>query len=228
MGFVVVSAPLYMQPSSLSFGRGNSKEMTTMFDLPDDLRRLAPAGLYVGIRFGFVSPQRELNLMPQPWLDRYAREGFQGHDPAIRWAQTGLGVRRWSDLPIDDKRGVLKEAAGFGLRFGAVAATVCEETGQRSILLAARFDRAYTDAQLVRISDHLEVLQAVEHRQVSLTAAELEVLRRIRDGERLKMISHALGVTEGAIKQRLKNARLKLGASTSTQATTMASEMGLL
>lgn len=199
-----------------------------MNDLPDELRRLAPAGLYVGLRIGFFSPQREVNLLPQPWLDRYARAGFQGHDPAIRWAMSRTGVRRWADLPLDDTQGVFKEASVYGLRFGAVAAAVCEETGQRSLLIAARFDRDYVEAELRRIFTHLEALQMREHRKVGLTEAEVEVLRRIKAGERLKMISHALGVTEGAIKQRLKNARLRLGAATATQATTMANEMGLL
>ncbi len=196
--------------------------------LPDDLRRLAPAGLYVGLRIGFVSPQREINHLPQPWLARYAQCGYQGQDPALLWAMTRSGVRRWSDLPIEDERGIFKDAAGFGLRFGAVASVRCEGTGQRSILLAARFDHDYSEAELRRLHAHIEALQVVDHREVRLTDAELEVLRRTKAGERLKVISHELGVTEGAIKQRLKNARLKLGAQTSTQATAMANEMGLI
>lgn len=199
-----------------------------MSNVPDDLRRLAPAGLYVGLRIGFVAPQREINLLPQPWLARYAQCGFQGVDPALRWAMTRSGVRRWSDLAIEDGRGVFKEAAGYGLRYGAVASACCMETGLRSVLLAARFDRDYAEAELDQLLAQLEALQVVERRDVRLTEAELEVLRRTKAGERLKMISHELGVTEGAIKQRLKNARLKLGAQTSTQATAMANEMGLL
>ena len=209
-------------------GHVNAKEMMPMSNLPDDLRRLAPAGLYVGLRFGFVSPQREFNLMPQPWLAHYAQAGHQGHDPALLWGLSRTGVRRWTDLPIDDERGVFKDAADFGLRFGAVASARCEDTGQRSILLAARFDQDYSEAELHRLHAHIEALQVVDHREVRLTDAELEVLRRTKAGERLKVISHELGVTEGAIKQRLKNARLKLGAQTSTQATAMANEMGLI
>lgn len=199
-----------------------------MNDLPDDLRRLAPAGLYVGLRIGFVSPQREINLLPQPWLARYAQCGFQGEDPAVRWAMTCSGVRRWSELPIDDTRGVFREAAGYGLRYGAVASTACTETGLRSVLLAARFDHDYSEAELRDLLAHLETMLLVEQRDVRLTAAELEVLRRAKAGERLKVISHELGVTQGAIKQRLKNARTKLGATTMTQATAMAYEMGLI
>ena len=36
----------------------------------------------------------------------------------------------------------------------------------------------------------------------------------VKDGKRLKQIAHELGVSEGAVKQRLKNAKTKLGAAT--------------
>jgi LuxR family transcriptional regulator len=61
-----------------------------------------------------------------------------------------------------------------------------------------------------------------------LTRAELEALRMVKDGLLVKEIAGILGVTEGAVKQRLKNAKLKLGAKTSTQAATMASDFGLV
>jgi len=62
----------------------------------------------------------------------------------------------------------------------------------------------------------------------NLTAAELEALAMVKDGQRLKQIAYNLGVTEGAVKQRLKNAKIKLGANTSTQAATMARQFKLI
>jgi LuxR family transcriptional regulator len=62
----------------------------------------------------------------------------------------------------------------------------------------------------------------------NLTMAELEALRMVKEGMRLKQMAHALGVSEGAIKQRLRNAKLKLGASTGAQAATRASDYGLI
>jgi LuxR family transcriptional regulator len=50
----------------------------------------------------------------------------------------------------------------------------------------------------------------------------------VRDGKRLKEIAFDLGVTEGAVKQRLKNAKIKLGAKTGTQAAALASQYGLI
>tara|TARA_B110000977_G_C10850713_1_gene405683 strand:- start:4 stop:207 length:204 start_codon:yes stop_codon:yes gene_type:complete len=62
----------------------------------------------------------------------------------------------------------------------------------------------------------------------NLTMAELEALGMIKDGKRLKEIAFDLGVTEGAVKQRLKNAKTKLGAKTGTQAAALASQYGLI
>jgi len=50
----------------------------------------------------------------------------------------------------------------------------------------------------------------------------------VREGLRLKQIAHDLGVSEGAVKQRLKNAKSKLGANTSAQAAAMVADFGLI
>lgn len=46
----------------------------------------------------------------------------------------------------------------------------------------------------------------------NLTKAELEALRMVKDGLLVKEIANILGVSEGAVKQRLRNAKSKLGA----------------
>ena len=50
----------------------------------------------------------------------------------------------------------------------------------------------------------------------------------VRDGLLIKEIAVMLGVTEGAIKQRLKGARLKLGAKTGSQAVSVAAATGMI
>ena len=62
----------------------------------------------------------------------------------------------------------------------------------------------------------------------NLTMAELEALRMVKNGLLLKQIAAQLGVSDGAVKQRLKNARLKLNAKTGTQAASMATAYGLI
>jgi LuxR family transcriptional regulator len=75
---------------------------------------------------------------------------------------------------------------------------------------------------------HIQRLHAEKAPPSNLTLAELEALRMVRDGLRVKQIALELGVSEGAVKQRLKNAKLKLGAQTGAQAAAMASEFGLI
>ena len=62
----------------------------------------------------------------------------------------------------------------------------------------------------------------------NLTRAEIEALGLVRDGYLMKEIAGRLGVTEGAVKQRLKHAKTKLGARTSGQAVSKAIAFGLI
>ena len=59
-------------------------------------------------------------------------------------------------------------------------------------------------------------------------AAELETLGLVKNGLLMKEIACILNVSESAIKQRLKNARLKLNAKTGPQAAAMATMFGMI
>ncbi|MBB3710986.1 LuxR family transcriptional regulator [Limimaricola variabilis] len=192
----------------------------------DLLERLSPAGHYIALRIGFAFPLEEYNHLPKNWIDLYTVERMLPDDPAMRWGHANRGVTRWSAL--EDPKGVFAEAWKHGLRYGAVAAHADEGTGLRSIGLFARVDREFSDRELGLLHEILVTLHAGAAPPSNLTQAEIEVLRMVKDGYRLKQIAHALGVTEGAIKQRLKNARTKLGANTATQAATLASGFGLI
>ena len=59
----------------------------------------------------------------------------------------------------------------------------------------------------------LEPLNDANHRLGRLSPKELEVLDQILQHKSLKIIAHDLGVTPSAVDQRLKSARIKLGAT---------------
>ena len=61
-----------------------------------------------------------------------------------------------------------------------------------------------------------------------LTAVELKTLGLVKNGLLMKEIASLLGVSESAIKQRLKNARLKLNAKTGPQAAARATMLGMI
>lgn len=197
---------------------------------PDDLNRLAPAGYHIALRIGFAFPLEEENAFPLPWVEHYTTQRFMLFDPVIRWVYSSAAAAvRWSDIDLDDPRRVLAQAQTFGLRYGA-AVSVIDKTqpGLRSFGSFARSDREFNDLELRLLSAFIQRRHEETAPPSNLTRAELEVLRMIKEGKRIKQIAHELGVSEGAIKQRLKNAKLKMDAKTGPQAAAMASQFGLI
>ncbi|SLN59267.1 Regulatory protein SdiA [Pseudooctadecabacter jejudonensis] len=171
----------------------------------------------------------EVNALPQPWIDHYTKLRFMLHDPVTRWVYSNTGSIRWSAIDFDDPMRVLDQAQTFGLRYGAAVSYFDGNAdGHRSFGHFARPDREFTDDEIAALSTYIKNLHHAKAPPTNLTAAELEVLAMVRDGQRLKQIAHDLGVTEGAVKQRLKNAKSKLGAQTSAQAAAMVKQFGLI
>tara|TARA_R110002051_G_scaffold14460_6_gene46842 strand:- start:8186 stop:8794 length:609 start_codon:yes stop_codon:yes gene_type:complete len=196
---------------------------------PHDVQALAPAGHYIALRIGFAFPVEEVNALPADWVDHYTQHRFMLFDPIIRWAYGNVGMERWSNLAQDDPRKVIAQAQTFGLRFGAVVSVFDgNPEGQRSFGSFARSDREFTELEMRVLQTYVSRRHFEMAPPKNLTMAELEALGMVRDGKRLKEVAHELGVSEGAVKQRLKNAKLKLGAKTGSQAAAMAAQYGLI
>ena len=190
---------------------------------------LAPAGYYIAVRLGFAFPLAEYNELPEPWVEYDTRNGLMLDDPVVRWIYDHTGARAWSAIDTPDPRGVMAQARAFGLNFGV--AIVCADPGpggQRSFGSFARSDREYTDLEIRLLSGKLQLLHAQMAPPSNLTRAELEALRMVKDGLKLKEIAGELQITEGAVKQRLKNARQKLGARNGSHAVSLAVGAGLI
>ena len=195
----------------------------------EDVARVAPAGHYIALRIGFAFPMEEINAFGPDWIDHYTRNRLMLSDPAIRWAYAKTGLIRWSELRHDDAQGVLGMAAAFGLRFGLTVSVFDDNPeGHRSFASFARADREFDDLEARLLLAYLTRRHVEMVPPRNLTPAELEALAMVKDGKRLKQIAFDLGVTEGAVKQRLKNAKTKLKAKTSTQAATMARQFKLI
>ena len=63
---------------------------------------------------------------------------------------------------------------------------------------------------------------------MTLSTRETQVLRAYADGQCIKTASRTVGISANTIKDRLRTARLKLGARTTVQAVASAIRMGLL
>lgn len=190
---------------------------------------LAPAGYYVALRVGFAFPLAEHNALPASWVEHYTQNSFMVFDPVMQWVYRNHGTIRWSEIALPDPRGVLKDARRHGLHFGvAISFDDPGPKGQRSFGSFARADREYTDEEVEVLKRKLEWLHVAMAPPTNLTKAELEALRMVKDGLLVKEIANILGVSEGAVKQRLRNAKSKLGAKTGRQAVSAATGYGLI
>jgi len=195
----------------------------------DEIGQLAPSGHYVALRIGFAFPMEEVNALPPEWIEHYTKQRFALFDPVLRWAYSNTGAIRWSGFDIDDPKKVIAQAQTFGMRYG-VTVSVFDSSAdaQRSFASFTRSDREYTDLEMKLLQAYLLRRHNEMAPPTNLTKAELEALAMVKDGRRLKEIAHELSVSEGAVKQRLKNAKLKLGAKTGSQAAALASQYGLI
>ena len=195
----------------------------------DEINDFAPVGFYVALRVGFAFPVEEMNNLPVEWVKHYTKQRFMMFDPVVRWVHSNTGTVRWSELDIDDPKGVLSQAQVFGLRYGAAVSHFDGNSqGQRSYGFFLRGDREFTDLEIRILHAYVVRRNDETSPPTNITAAELSALGMVRDGMRLKQIAFELGISEGAVKQRLKNAKLKLSANTSTQAAAMAAQFGLI
>lgn len=196
---------------------------------PEEIRQLAISGHYIALRIGFAFPMEEINELPQDWVDHYTAQRFMLFDPIVRWAYANVGTKRWSEIELDDPKRILSQAQTFGMRYGLVVSVFDSgKDAQRSYASFTRGDREFTDLEVKLLRAYLTRRHTETAPPTNLTNAELEALGMVKDGKRLKEIAHELNVSEGAVKQRLKNAKLKLSAKTGTQAATLASQYGLI
>lgn len=190
---------------------------------------LAPAGYYIALRVGFAFPVAEHNALPEAWVERYTQQGFMLFDPVIHWLYGNSGAIRWSEIALPDPRRIFLQARKYGLVYGvAISCAPMGVEGQRSFGSFARADREYTAEEIAVLEAKLRRLHEATAPPTNLTRAELEALGMVRDGLLLKEIAARLGVSEGAIKQRLKGAKSKLGAKTTGQAVSAAVTYGLI
>lgn len=196
---------------------------------PDEIGQLAPSGYYVALRIGFAFPMEEVNAFPPEWIMHYTKQRFMLFDPVVKWAYANVGAIRWSELTDDDPKRIIAQAQTFGMRYGVTVSVFDSNAdAQRSYATFTRSDREYTDLEVKLLLAYLTRRHSETAPPTNLTKAELEALGMVKDGKRLKEIAFELSVSEGAVKQRLKNAKLKLGARTGTQAASLASQYGLI
>jgi len=196
---------------------------------PAEFSSIATAGYYVALRLGFAFPVDERNEFPVEWVEYYTRNGLMLRDPIVKWAYENSGWARWSSLSKSDNQGVFSKARRYGLNFGVVVCFSTENPKeQRSYGTFSRSDREFSREEILLLEFHLHHMHDISAPPTNLTDAELEALRLVKEGMRLKEIAYQIGVSEGAIKQRLAGAKKKLGARTNTHAASKAVEFRMI
>ncbi|MEO1238164.1 MAG: autoinducer binding domain-containing protein [Pseudomonadota bacterium] len=189
----------------------------------------AESGVFIAYRVQFLRPEYEYNSLPRAWVLKYTQQGLMMHDPVMRWIYSNEGAILWSDVAHDDGFGILQDAAVYGLNFGfAVSMLDPLDPGVRSFGNFCRMDREFLPSETKELQRRLELLFADLEAPKDVTAAELEALRLLKDGLLIKEVAHALGISEGAVKQRLKSAKVKLEARTTAHAVSIATNFGLI
>lgn len=131
---------------------------------------------------------------------------------------------------MPDPMRVLQAYANFGMAFGAVVCVTADEIRpRRTFGYFARTDRELTDSELADLEVTLRALHFGDAAEdTALTRAQADALRLLSRGMRLKQIAFALGISESAVKARLKSAVTRMDARTPAQAASLAAEKGWL
>jgi LuxR family transcriptional regulator len=195
----------------------------------EEVSWLAPAGLQISLRIRFVSATNAINTYPPKWIQKYTALGLMMHDPCMKWVYENTGVCRWSSLTSHDTHNVFHMAESYGLNFGATISCQTEmDSGNRSIATFGRSDREFEDAELVHLHKFIKSLHDAAAPPISITNAEIEALQLLKRGLIIKEVAKELNISDNAVKQRIRNARRKLGAKTTIHAASLAQQFGLI
>lgn len=190
------------------------------------LNKLAPAGYALGLHIRFASAHIMIQTYDPKWIEVYTSNGYMLCDPIVSWGFGPEGVIRWSNLNHPDPHGIMEKASEFGLVHG-VAISV-GEVSSRTIGGFARSDREFSDGEIEQIHETVKILHKESTPPESLTDAQRMALRLIAKGCRYAEAAAILGISESALKARLKGVRERLFVRTTAEAIQRAQEYKLL
>ena len=190
------------------------------------LSGLAPRGYALGLHIRFSSASINVQTYDAKWIHIYTEKGYMLCDPLVSWGFGNEGSIRWSELDYPDPHKILEQAAGFGLKYGIAVSH--GPTSSRSIGGFAREDREFTDKEIAAIAGIFGRLHEESTPPKSLTDAQSMALRLVANGSRHAEAAALLGISESALKARLRSARERLFARTTAEAIQRAQEYNLL
>ncbi len=190
------------------------------------LSDLAPKGYALGLHIRYASAHIMIQTYDPRWSQLYTEKGYMLADPMVFWGFGNEGTIRWSDLNLPDPHGIMSQAAGYGLKYGVAVSH--GPTSSRTIGGFARDDREFTDDEISKIHKLVVDLHEKSTPPEQLTSAQRMALRLIAKGSRHAEAAALLGISESALKARLRSARERLFVRTTAEAIQRAQEYNLL
>ncbi|WP_421702714.1 autoinducer binding domain-containing protein [Aliiroseovarius sp.] len=190
------------------------------------LSDLSPKGYALGLHIRYAAAHLMFQTYDPRWTETYTENGYMLADPTVFWGFGNEGTRRWSEVGLPDQHGILEQARVFGLNYGVVVS--CGPISSRTIGGFAREDREFTDDEINEIQAVVRVLHNASTPPDQLTPAQRMALRLIAKGSRHAEAAAILGISESALKARLRSARDRLMVRTTAEAVQRAQEYNLL
>lgn len=184
------------------------------------------------------STRQLITTYPKDWEQHYFQNRYDDLDPVIQMAMNRVLPFNWEQITKEDTavRTFFGEAAEFGICSHGISIPVRGPNGDHALFSvnSNRDAKEWLCTKVHKLSDltycaHL-IHSAVKssfsvvggESQVSLSRREQDVLRWAARGKTCWETGQILGLTERTVDFYIKNACAKLGASTKTQAVSLA------
>ncbi len=203
--------------------------MTEVPGLDQGLARLsdlAPKGYVLGLHIRYAAAHLTFQTYDPRWSEIYTENGYMLADPTVFWAFGNEGACRWSQVGLPDQHGILEQARAFGLNYGVVVS--CGAISSRTMGGFAREDREFNDDEIAEMQTVVRGLHDISTPPDQLTPAQRMALRMVAKGARHAEAAALLGISESALKARLRSARDRLMVRTTAEAVQRAQEYNLL
>lgn len=190
------------------------------------IAEIATAGYFLALRIRGSSPLMAFKTYPQGWIDKYMENGYLLRDPITTWSMTIGGSIRWSSPFLPDPFRILRQAADYGLTYGASVAH--GPLGALSICSVGRSDRELTDAEIALVRQVVIDLHERTALPKSLTDEEKQILKAMAAGTGPDDAAVGLGISKTAARARFKQVCTALFAQNPSEAVQRARDYKLL
>lgn len=203
-----------------------SEKIENYHDRTENLRRIAPSGYAIAINYTISGPEYFDTTFPEGWQSIYRDRGYFLKDPVFLWTLTHTGYKRWSEIAFAGKTRVMREAARFDMKYGAIFARRKERT--LSWCTISRHDRQLTDREMADTDRLFSELADLVQKQEILLGEEITVLKAFANGLNQRQVAEFHRMSEGKVKNLVRSAKNKLGCKTLAQVVSTAVKKELI